>query len=177
MCVCVRARVYAWSHEAEEHWGPKAASESFCRAVVARVLVKKSVVSGVVWCGVVCAGLPIERGPKNSGLLPTAHRGGHRATRHCQAPRVAMLAVRRSACFYTTVGLCETSTLFFFLLLAADAAAANTRDRPLRTRPACRHVVVPAWIDRLLIARSVFNPCLSLSPRFPGGLLDRRLWC
>lgn len=28
-----------------------------------------------------------------------------------------MLAVRRSACFYTTVGLCETSTLFFFRLL------------------------------------------------------------
>lgn len=28
---CVWA--YAWDHEAEQHWGPKAASESFCRAV------------------------------------------------------------------------------------------------------------------------------------------------
>lgn len=63
--------------------------------------------------------------------------GGHRATRHCQAPRVAMLAVRRSACFYTTVGLCETSTLFFFCCLLVLAAAANTRDRPTAPNPTC----------------------------------------
>lgn len=95
----------------------------------------------------------------------TGGQGGHRAAGHCQAPRVAMLAVRRSACFYTTVGLCETSTLFFFS--AADAAA-NTRDRPIRTRPACRHVVVPAWVHRLLIELSLFlipvGRCRLVSP-------------
>lgn len=55
--------------------------------------------------------------------------------------------------------------LLLLLLLAADAA--NTRDRLLRTRPACRHVVVPAWVYRLLIARSVFNPCLLFVASFP----------
>lgn len=71
-----------------------------------------------------------------------------------------MLAVRRSACFYTTVGLCETSTLFFFcclLLLLMLACYSRPTDRPpLRTRPARRHVVVPAWVYRLLIDLSLF---------------------
>lgn len=45
-----------------------------------------------------------------------------------------MLAVRRSACFYTTVGLCETTRLFFFLLLLAAAATATTVQISTRTK-------------------------------------------
>lgn len=52
-----------------------------------------------------------------------------------------MLAVRRSACFYTTVGLCETSTLFFFFgdaAAAADAGLLLATDRPTAApNPTC----------------------------------------
>lgn len=48
LCVCTNA----WSHEAEQHWGPKAASESFCRAVL-RACVAGERWCGVAWCGVV----------------------------------------------------------------------------------------------------------------------------
>lgn len=104
-----------------------------------------------------------------------------------------MLAVRRSACFYTTVGLCETTRLFFLSLLLL-AAAATTVQISTRTHesltdwsepePACRHVVVPAWIYRLLIAVSCsfLLPPLSVVvvASFPPplvALLDRKLWC
>lgn len=71
-----------------------------------------------------------------------------------------MLAVRRSACFYTTVGLCETTRLFFFV--AAGCCCDHGTDQYSHEsltdwsepEPACRHVVVPAWIYRLLIAVS-----------------------
>lgn len=58
MCVWT----YAWDHEAEEHWGPKAASESFCRAVF--LLRMLDGVSRCVWCGFTAAcyvqGSPIK---------------------------------------------------------------------------------------------------------------------
>lgn len=72
-----------------------------------------------------------------------------------------MLAVRRSACFYTTVGLCETIRLFFSVVAAGCCCDHGTDQYSHESltdwsepEPACRHVVVPAWIYRLLIAVS-----------------------
>lgn len=94
-----------------------------------------------------------------------------------------MLAVRRSACFYTTVGLCETTRLFFFVAAAGCCCDHGTDQYSHESltdwsepEPACRHVVVPAWIYRLLIAVS----CSFLLPPLsvvvvasfpPGGLI------
>lgn len=44
-----------------------------------------------------------------------------------------MLAVRRSACFCTTVGLCETT--IFFLLLAAVQISTRTKALPTGPNP------------------------------------------
>ena len=112
VCVCVCVGI-CMGHEAEQHWGPEAASETLCRAVLRACWCVGCVCGcGVVWtvwcrlrravaareyCG------REEQDPKIVGYcrqhtVNCRHRGtGPQG--HCQAPRVAMLAVRRSASF------------------------------------------------------------------------------
>lgn len=164
--VCLPSRVFA----AHVGW-----SESLC----------------VVWFygGLLCAGFTNKRDdPKIVGYCRQhtgcrgAHRAAqHRATGHCQAPRVAMLAVRRSACFCTTVGLCET-TIFFLLLLLYRSAPARKPYRLVRTRTCmqtrCCTCLDLSIIDCCILFLPLATPvgcCRRLVPL--GGLLDRKLWC